>query len=103
VDYVSHRTFWSVFKAEARCVYEASTSRDKKRGIRYTVKALGDTPRVYEYHTPSGVWEKIVQDIKEVRKSAGLPTRKHTTVSGPAMYGWTHPRCTPILDKMRPA
>jgi hypothetical protein len=101
LGYKCHRHYFSTQSPATKCWYEATTERTDAEGITFKVTNLGDNGKVYTCHTSSGCWEKVIQDIQERRGKLGMPKRKHTSVSGPSMYGFSHPTVLACFRLMR--
>ena len=98
VGYRCHRQYFSIKNPQEKSWYEASTEVNDSGQLQFHVRHLEDPERDFYSHTSSGVWEQVIQEIQRVRGKMGLPKRKHTTVSGPLMYGFSHQT---IIDCLR--
>ncbi|EAY09469.1 SNF2 family N-terminal domain containing protein [Trichomonas vaginalis G3] len=90
VGYVAKRQYFSLEDPNEKAWYEASTKINEENQFRFVVKPIDDdVDKVFESHTSSGAWEALIQEIQTVKARKGMPKRKHTTVSGPFMYGFS--------------
>lgn len=90
VGYKCHRQYFSLDNPTEKSWYEATTEVNEQGEFHFRVKNLEEPPMEFVSHTPSGAWEQLIQEVQRVRGKMGLPKRKHTTVSGPLMFGFSH-------------
>ena len=91
VGYKCHRLYFSILDPCSKTWYEGTTEINEEGNFQYKVTFLEEPYTVFTCHTSSGVWEKVIQEVQRVRGTMGLSVRKFTTVSGPFMYGFSHP------------
>jgi chromodomain-helicase-DNA-binding protein 7 len=101
VGFVSRREYFSVLDPTEHCWYESSTELGPEGKLQYRVRALVPHGPEYTYHTSSGCWEHVIQDLQMVRTQKGLPKRRGTSVSGPWMYGLSSPLVVSCFKLMR--
>ncbi|OHT13629.1 SNF2 family N-terminal domain containing protein [Tritrichomonas foetus] len=90
VGFKCNRQYFSIRDPSEKSWYEGSTTRAANGDIKYIVKHLIEPEKVFTSHTSSGVWEQVIQEVQKARGRAGLQKRKHTTVSGPFMFGFSN-------------
>lgn len=102
VGFLARRQYASLKDPNDKSWYEASTKINDEGQFRFVVKPIeDDVDEVFESHTSSGAWEALIQAIQKVKQKMGLPKRKHTTVSGPFMYGFSNDTVTACLRFLR--
>lgn len=100
IGYVCHRQYFSLQNPTEKSWYEGRTGLSDDDKIVYYVKDLNDPNIEFHHHTPSGAWEKLIQEVQKKRTAVGIPARKHTTVSGPFMYGFTNQTVLNVFNFM---
>ena len=100
VGFVSKRQYFSLNDPTEKTWYQAST-RVQDGKFQFVVTFLDDPEKVFVSHTPSGAWEALIQALQKERGKRGLVKRKHTTVSGPFMYGFSHETVSVCLQILR--
>jgi chromodomain-helicase-DNA-binding protein 7 len=101
VGWVSQRQYFSVKNPLEKAWYESTTAIAPSGEMVFKVKCLEGRGKTYQYHTSSGAWERLIEDIQNTRTKLRLPKRKGTSVSGPAMYGFAHPTVMACFQLMR--
>ncbi|KAH0790123.1 SNF2 family N-terminal domain containing protein [Histomonas meleagridis] len=101
VGYICRRLYFSIKDPSEKSWYEASTAINDKGKFTFIVKHLSEPKVEFVSFTSSGVWEQLIQEVQAVRGKLGLPKRKHTTVSGPSMYGFSNPKVVEIFRYMK--
>lgn len=101
VGYVSKRQYCSIINPTDKAWYEATTRVSAEGQFQFVVTLIDDSSYQYVSHTSSGAWEKLIQAIQKEKGKRGLEKRKHTTVSGPFMYGFSHPTVTECLSILK--
>ena len=102
VGYKCHRLYFSITDPCTKAWYEATTEINEDGNFQFKVTFLEEPHTVFTCHTSSGVWEKVIQEVQRVRGTMGLSVRKYTTVSGPFMYGFSHPTIDACFRIMSP-
>ena len=100
VGFISRRQYFSLNDPTEKTWYEASTRVEDGR-FEYVVKMMEEPETTFVSHTPSGAWEALIQAIQKERGKRGLSKRKHTTVSGPFMYGFSHETVSACFQILR--
>jgi chromodomain-helicase-DNA-binding protein 7 len=101
LGYVCHKQYFSTENPTEKVWYEAVTELSDEGTLQFRIRELEDGAKEYVCHTSSGCWEKVIQDIQVARGKMGLQKRKFTTVSGPAMYGFSNPTVVACFRLMK--
>ena len=101
IGFKCQRQYFSIKNPTEKSWYEGSTELNEKGEIKYAVKHMSTPEKIFTSHTSSGVWEQVIQEVQKARGKVGLQKRKHTTVSGPFMFGFSNATVTGCFRLMK--
>jgi chromodomain-helicase-DNA-binding protein 7 len=101
VGFISQRVYFSVNDPLDKTTYESTTELHENGALLFRVTDMEDRSKDYYHHTSSGAWEKLIADLQATRGKMRLPKRKGTSVSGPSMFGFSHPTISGCFKLLR--
>jgi hypothetical protein len=100
VGFKSSRTYCSMTNLNARCEY-VSEIIDTETEPRFVVTCNEDpnNPIVIEASTASGAWAQVGKRINDLKEEI-IGKRMFTQLSGPEMFGFSHPTIAKLIQEL---
>jgi len=100
VQFKSSRIYSSMAQLEARCEYisEIIETSDEPRFI-VTCLEEATNPIVIEASTASGAWAEVGKRVNDLKEEL-TGKRMYTQLSGPEMFGFSHPTIAKLIQEL---